>query len=71
MKVFRCNKQLRIQSCKKGLLVALKKRRRAWVLGLRIIGSITAVISSLPMLVLLLMHYLKKKKKSGIVLHAI
>lgn len=70
MKGFRYNKQLRIQSCKKGLLVALKKRRLGWVLGLLIIGSITAVISSLPMLVLLLIHYLKRKK-SGIVLQAI
>lgn len=33
------------------------------MLKLLIIGSITAVISSLPMLVLLLIHYFKKKKR--------
>lgn len=62
MKGFRCNRQLRIQSCKKGLLVALKKRRCRVVLWLLTTGSVTAVISSFPMLVLLLIHSLKRER---------
>lgn len=54
---FRCDKQTQIQSCKKGLLVALKKRRCGWVSWILIIGSITVVISSLPMPVVLLIRY--------------
>lgn len=46
---------------KEGFAGCPKGKTMRWVLSLLIIGSITAVISSLPVLVLLLIHYFKKR----------